>query len=127
MRFISEFRELNKRIRRTPYPIPKIQDLLLTLEGFKYGTALHLNMRYCHIELSDESKELWIITPQWVKYEYQRLPMGLCTSPDIFQENMSELLTGLDMVRVYIDGILHITKGSFDDHLEILETIFSQL
>ena len=34
IRFITDFRELNKRIKRKPYPIPKIQDLLLKLEGF---------------------------------------------------------------------------------------------
>ena len=61
VRFISDFRELNKRIRRTPYPIPKIQNLLLKLEGFKYGTALDLNMGYYHIELSSESKEMCTI------------------------------------------------------------------
>jgi hypothetical protein len=27
--FISDFHELNKRIKQKPYPIPKIQDLLL--------------------------------------------------------------------------------------------------
>ena len=35
VRFISDFRELNKRILRQPYPIPKIQYLLLRLEGFR--------------------------------------------------------------------------------------------
>ena len=29
--------------------------------------------------------------------------MGLCNSPDIFQEKMSELFIGLDTMRVYID------------------------
>ena len=29
VRFISGFRELNERIKRKPFPIPKIQDLLL--------------------------------------------------------------------------------------------------
>jgi hypothetical protein len=33
----------------------------------------------------------------WGKYEYLRLPMGLCNSPDIFQEKMSELMVGLDI------------------------------
>ena len=56
VRFISDFRELNKRILRQPYPPPNIQDLLLRLEGFRYGTTLNLNMGYYHIELSDKSK-----------------------------------------------------------------------
>ncbi len=85
VRFISDFRLLNKCIQRQPYPIPKIQTILQNLEGFKYGTALDLNMGYYHLELSAKSKELCTITTQWGKYEYQRLPMGLCNSPDIFQ------------------------------------------
>ena len=56
VRFISDFRELNKRIKRKPFPIPKIQDLLLKLEGFQYATTLDLNMGYYHIELSPFSK-----------------------------------------------------------------------
>ena len=52
VRFISGLRELNKRILRQPYPIPKIQYLLMILEGFRYGTTLNLNMGYYHIELS---------------------------------------------------------------------------
>ena len=44
VRFISDFRELNKRIRRKPFPIPKIQGMLLKLEGFQYATSLDLNM-----------------------------------------------------------------------------------
>ena len=87
-----------------------MQDLLLRLEGFCYGTTLDLNMGYYHIKLSDKYKELCNIFTQWGKYEYQRLPMGLCNSTDIFQENMSELFVGLDTIRVYIDEILHVTK-----------------
>ena len=34
VRFISDFIELNKRIQQKPFLIPKIQDLLLKLEGF---------------------------------------------------------------------------------------------
>jgi hypothetical protein len=72
VRFISEFRELNKQSKRQTYPIPKIQeDLLLKLEGFQYGTSLDLNMGYYHIELSAHSKELCTITTQWGKFEYQ--------------------------------------------------------
>jgi hypothetical protein len=32
--FITDFRELNKCIKQKPYPLPKIQDLLLGMEGF---------------------------------------------------------------------------------------------
>ena len=97
VRFISDFRELNKRIRRKPFPIPKIQEMLLTLEGFIYATSLDLNMGYYHITLTPFSQRLCTIVLPWGKYSYQRLPMGLKNSPDIFQEKMSELMVGLEL------------------------------
>ena len=127
VRFISDFRELNKRLKRKPYPLPTIQDLLMKLEGFQYGTSLDLNMGYYHIELHPDSKELCTIVLPWGKYEYQRLPMGLCNSPDIFQERMSNLFSDLENVRAYIDDLLNITSGDYNDHLNKLEIIFQRL
>ena len=127
VRFISDFRELNKRIRRQPYPIPHIQDMLLNLEGFKYATSLDLNMGYYHLELSPESKELCTIVLPFGKFEYQKIPMGLCNSPDIFQEKMDELFDGLSFVRAYIDNLLCLMSGDFEDHLEKVEQILARL
>ena len=93
MRFISDFRKLNKCIKHKPFPIPKIQDLLLKLDGFQHAMSLDLNMGYYHIELMSFSKRLCTIVMPWGKYKYQCLPMGLCNSPDIFQEHMFELFS----------------------------------
>ena len=46
VRFLSDLRELNKRIIRKPYPLPKINTVLQELEGFQYATALDLNIGY---------------------------------------------------------------------------------
>ena len=40
---------------------------------------------------------------------------------------MSELFVGLVTVRVYIDDLLHVTKGSWTEHLSILEEMFTRL
>ena len=127
VRFINDFRELNKRIKRKPFPIPKIQDLMMKLEGFQYATSLDLNMGYYHIELSPNSKRYCTIVLPWGKYELQRLPMGLCNSPDIFQERMSDLFADLEFVRTYIDDLLTLTKGTFTDHLDQLRQVFGRL
>src|SRR5690348_15885243 len=127
VRFISDFRQLNARIQRKPYPIPKIQDLLLKLEGFQYATSLDLNMGYYHIELSPLSKQLCTIVLPWGKYEYQRLPMGLCNSPDIFQEKMSSLVQDLEYCRACIDDLLILTQGDWNLHLEQLDLVLQRL
>jgi len=50
-----------------------------------------------------------------------------CNSPDIFQEKISELMDGLDIVRAYIDDLLCLTSDHFNDHLAKLDDIFTRL
>ena len=99
----------------------------MKLEGFQYATSLDLNMGYYHIELSPNSKRLCTIVLPWGKYEYQKLPMGLCNSPDIFQERMSSLMQDLEYVRAYIDDLLILTKSDWPDHLDKLEKVLQKL
>ena len=65
IRSIADLRELNKRIKRKPFPIPKIQDLLLKLENFRYETSLDLNMGYYNIHLDLESQQMCVIVFPW--------------------------------------------------------------
>ena len=127
VRFINNLIELNKRIVRRPYPLPKISEMLLKLEGFQWATSLDLNMGYYHIRLDAESKKLCTLIFPWGKYEMQCLPMGLCNSPDIFQEKMSTLMEELNFVRTYIDDLLVITKSDFNDHLEKLDQVLQRI
>ena len=92
LRSLADSRKLNKVIKRMPYPLPKIQDLLLKLEGFKWATSFDLNMGYYHISLTPNASKMCTVVFPWGKYEYLRLPMGLCNSPDIFQEKVNELM-----------------------------------
>ena len=40
---------------------------------------------------------------------------------------MSELLDGLHSVRIYIDNILHVDKGTWEEHLETLDGILHRI
>src|SRR5512133_1590033 len=84
-------------------------------------------MGYYHIELTPNSSRLCTIVLSWGKYEYLRLPMGLCNSPNIFQEKVSELMSGLEFCRAYIDDLLVVSKGSFEQHMEHLEQALTRL
>ena len=37
-RFLSDFRNLNRQLKRKPYIMPKIREMLLNIEGFKYDS-----------------------------------------------------------------------------------------
>ena len=95
-----------------------MQDLLLKLECFKYANSLDLNMGYYHIKLCPFSRKLCtIVLPRRGKYENQKLPMGLCNSPDIFQEKINELYNCLEYVRTYIDDLLVISNKTFEHQI----------
>jgi hypothetical protein len=124
---LTNFRELNKRIVRRPYPIPKISTTLQELEGFTYATALDLNMGYYTIRLNRRVVKMFTIIFPWGKYSYLRLPMGFAGSVDIFQAEMMDLMEALEYVRAYIDDLLVITKGTLKDHLDKLREVLRRL
>ncbi|KAL7425519.1 hypothetical protein ACHAXH_000041 [Discostella pseudostelligera] len=115
--------EVNKRLVRKPFPLPKITTMLQEIEGFSFATSLDLNMGYYTIRLDPDASKICTIIFPWGKYSYLRLPMGIAGSPDIFQAKMSELMAALEWVRTYLDDLLSITKGTFEDHLHRLEQV----
>jgi hypothetical protein len=56
VRILTDFRRLNTQIKRKPFPLPKISDMLRKLSGFKYATAIDLSMGYYHIPLDLEAQ-----------------------------------------------------------------------
>ena len=83
--FLSNFWEVNKRLTRKPFPIPKISMVLQELERFTFAMAVDLNMGYYTIRLDPYAFRICTIIFPWGKYSYKRLPMGIAGSPDIFQ------------------------------------------
>jgi dihydroorotate dehydrogenase len=102
VRILTDFRRLNAQIKRKPFPLPKISDLLRKLRGFKYATAIDLSMGYYHIPLDLEVQKLCTTILRWGKYQYKRLPMGIKISPDIFQRGMYEVLGDIPNIQVYL-------------------------
>ena len=88
--FLSDLRNINKQLNKKSYPMPKINEILLKLEGFQYATLLDLNMVYYHIRLSENASTLCMIILLWVKYRYKRLPMGVANLPYIFRQKMND-------------------------------------
>ncbi len=126
---ITNFRELNTRIVRIPYPIPKISTPLQELEGFTYATALDLNMGYYTIRLDPKAAEMFTIIFPWGKYSNLWLPMamGFASSADIFQAEMMDLMEALEYVRAYIEDLLVITRGTREDHLDLQREVLRRL
>lgn len=58
VRWITDFRALNRALCRKVYPLPIISEVLARRKSYKYVTKLDLLMQYYCFELDDESREL---------------------------------------------------------------------
>jgi hypothetical protein len=124
LRSLADLREVNKVIKRKPFPLPKITNMLQKLEGFyvcyiigfKYGILPYT----IYVAIMPFSSRLCTIVLPWGKHEHCRLPsMGVSISPDVFQEKMSELMSGLEFAWAYLDDLLILsTEKGFEKHLD---------
>ena len=56
------------------------------------------------------------IVTEFGKFKYNRLPMGMCASGDIFQAKVDKLLGDIEGVNAYIDDIIVLSKYRFENH-----------
>ena len=127
VRFLTDFRKVNGDIVHKPFPLPKIMDTMQTLEGFQFASTLDLNMGYYTIHLDKNAQNVCTIITPWGKYSYTRLPMGIKCAGDLFQDRMSTLMQQLEYVHVYLDDLLFLSGGTFEDHLLKLGTMLERL
>jgi hypothetical protein len=54
-----------------PFPTPKIRDMIRSMEGFTFASALDFNMGtiYDHIKLDADAQKLCTIVLPWGKYK----------------------------------------------------------
>ena len=128
VRWVSDFRELNKMLIRTVYGIPRVRDIMARRKKYRYFTKLDLTMYFYTYELDEESQMMCVITTPFGKYKYLRLPMGICNSPDIAQEAMERIFLDMrdDEVETFIDDI-GIFSMDFDEHMDKLKTVLTRL
>ena len=105
------------------FPLPKIQQLLIHLNKFKYFSSLDLHSGYYHISLTEEAKKKTALVTADGKYQWNAVPFGLATTVSTFQYLMFTVLTGSNnFAFTYLDNIL-VFLETYDDHLHHLNVV----
>ena len=78
------------------------------------------------IPLEEGSKKFTTINTHRGLYQYNRLPFGIYSAPEIIQRTIENVLRGIPRVCVYIDDIL-ITGNTEDEHLRNLNEVLARL
>ena len=127
-RLVVDYRGLNKQIEKTCWPLPRISDVIDSLEGNMFFSSIDLTSGYFQMALKDDSQNLTaFITPMGL-YKGKRLPMGLASAPVAFQNLMELVFSGLsyDVALVYLDDMI-VFGRNFEEHMERLELVFCRL
>ncbi len=128
IRFCVDYRKLNEITVSDAYPLPRCDDLLGSLAGCSFFTALDMEAGYWQIPMSEESKSKTAFVTPFGAWQFKVLPFGLKNAPAVFQRTMDAVLAGVKWVNclVYIDDVLIYSK-SFEEHLKAIEEVFSRL
>jgi dihydroorotate dehydrogenase len=108
IRLVNNFRNLNLLLKRRMSPMSysknRAADMIRSMEGFTFASALDLNMGYHHIKFDADAQKLCTIVFLWQmeEFKYKRLPMGIKIAPDIFQNVMSKLVQDMEFVKTNI-------------------------
>ncbi|UYV83011.1 K02A2.6-like, partial [Cordylochernes scorpioides] len=124
-RFCVDYRKLNEVTVKDVYPIPRIDDVMDSLQGSKYFSAIDLKSGYWQVEIEERDKEKTAFTTAHGLYEFNVMPFGLCNAPATFERNMENMLGNLrwQICLCYLDDVI-IYSPDFPTHLKRLEAVF---
>ena len=123
-RLVIDYRKLNSQTYKTPWPLPRIQYILGSLQGSCYFSNLDLATGFHQMEIEEDQHLTSFITPFGL-YQWKRMPMGLFNAPGAFQRLMELVLTGLtyEIVLVYIDDIIVYGRSFEEDQKNLAITL----
>lgn len=94
------------------------------MSGSKYFSVLDATQGFLQIKLDKESSKLCTFATPFGRYHYfLRLPYGICSTPEVFQEAMYEMFGNIEGCTFYIDDLLIFGK-SIEEHAR-LEKVLS--
>jgi len=90
-RLVQDYRKVNEITVKDQTPLPRIQDLLDTLQDYKYFNKMDIIWGYNNIRIreGDEHKAAFI-TPRGL-FEPTVMYFGLCNSPGTFMRMMQTI------------------------------------
>ena len=128
LRICLNYRKLNAMTNRPTYHIPDSQQIFDSLAGARFFSTLDLSNAYYQCEIKEEHKKFTAFNSRRGRFEFNRMPFGLCGAPFTFQKLMSEVLKD-EMWRStasYLDDVL-IFSNSLNEHIKDVNNVLDKI
>ena len=128
LQFCCDFRRLKNVTRFDSYPLPRILEVISTLDGAKVFSTLDLKSGYHQMLMNSEDTHKTAFATQFGLYEWKVMPMGLKNAPATFEHLMNLIMIALywKNVLIYLDDILIFDKD-FEEHYNNLREVLDRL
>ncbi|XP_018369319.1 PREDICTED: uncharacterized protein LOC108765221, partial [Trachymyrmex cornetzi] len=122
VRICVDYTHLNKSVQREKHILPAVDETLASLAGAKVFSKLDACSGYYQIMLQEKSRKLTTFITPFGRFYFNRLPMGVSSSGEHFQKQMSAILEGIEGACNLMDDTLvyGATEAEQDRRLEIV-------
>ena len=106
LRICIDPRDLNEAIRREHLPVTNIEEVVADMPKAKVFSVRDATLGYWQVKLDEASSKLCTFNTPFGRYRFTRLPFGIKSAPDVFQNHMSALFADMEGVNVIVDDLL---------------------
>jgi hypothetical protein len=122
----GDYRQLNSVTKADRYPLPRLTDFVLQLQGTTVYSKLDLVKAYYNIPIHADDISKTAITTPFGLFEFLFLPFGLRNASQTFQRFMDTIFKDLPFAFVYVDDLL-VASRNIEEHKSHLSIVLQRL
>ena len=126
LRICVDLKHLNEAVLREVHPLPKVDETLAQLSDATFFSTLDANSGFWQIPLSEESRPLTTFITPFGRYWFNKLPFGISSAPELFQNCMNTILKGLEGVLCQMDDVIVFGRTT-EEHDKRLKLALKQI